>query len=69
MKRFTKEDFRKLFLGLFPSPRAYANFAVLWVFLIVLVSTNDLLTALISSFATIYCFNEWSKEALKNEWD
>ena len=57
---------KKIFLGLFPNVRAWLNFLMLWVFLLVLVSHREPLTVLVSGLGTFYCWNEWGK-AMKQE--
>jgi uncharacterized membrane protein YesL len=53
---------RTVFLSLFPSPRSYLNFWVMWIFFTVLVLNHDPMIVLIAAFATCYFLNEWTKE-------
>jgi len=55
--------FRNTLVSLFPNVRAYINFMLLWLFLLVMIShaKTEPVIVLVSSIGTIYCFNEWVK--------
>lgn len=58
--------FEKLFLALFPSPRASVNFLALFAFFGVLTDReNPPLILLVAILGVLYCYNEWVKEVLK----
>lgn len=48
---------------LFPNVRAYVDFFLLWLFLVVMMSNvqREPLIVLVSALGVIYCFNEWAK--------
>jgi len=58
---------QKLALSLFPTPRAFVNFILIFPFLTILTwKDKTLLVTLVSALGTVYCLNEWSKEVNKN---
>jgi len=60
MDKQINDKFRKVFLALFPSARAFLNFIGIWMFCGVCFLPNNLLIVLISALGTFYCYNEWA---------
>jgi hypothetical protein len=56
-----REEIRKIFLKLFPTPRHFANFIMMITFAFVMHTSSDKLIVLISGLGAIYCYNEFSK--------
>ena len=60
-------NLNRIFEIIIPSPRAYINFCMLWLFLAVLASNREQTIVLLCAFADVYFLNEWSKEVLKEK--
>ncbi len=51
----------KILRVLFPTARAYVNFFLIWIFLMVLATNRDQVIYLISGLGALYCLNEWAE--------